>query len=156
MNESIEMDSEERFAHIIDSLQPIILRFAPSTSETLFALHIWAEHCSALALETFNLNRERYINRPDATPFLGPASRRMYRFVRDRLSVPFMQESTIRTPEPEPIRPENGNLPNGPTEAVDTPTVGSLMTVVYQSMRNGALYGAVMDCVAEATPEGEQ
>lgn len=64
-----------------------------------------------------------------------------------------MQESIIRTPELESARVENGNLPNGLTGAVDMPKVGSLMTVVYQSMRNGALYGAVMDLVAEATPQ---
>lgn len=155
MDESSGMDSEKRFVYIIDSLQPTILRFAPSSSETLNALFAWAERCSALALETFNLNRDHYINQPDATPFLGPTSRRMYRFVRQRLSVPFLQESTISTPEPESTLSENNSLPNGRMELRDTPTVGSLMTVVYQSMRNGALYAAVMDFVAEVTLEGE-
>ncbi|MCJ1427037.1 hypothetical protein MMC29_004940 [Sticta canariensis] len=149
------MDSEKRFVYIIDSLQPTILRSAPSSSETLNALFAWAERCSALALETFNLNREHYINQPDATPFLGPASCRMYRFVRQRLTVPFLQESTISTPEPEMTLSENDSLPNGRMGLRDTPTVGSLMTVVYQSMSNGALHAAVMDCVAEATLEGE-
>lgn len=156
MDGSTEMDSDKRFAFIIDSLQPIVLRLAPPSSDTLFALHTWVERCSALALEIFNLNREHYINRPDATPFLGPASRRMYRFVREQLSVPFMQESTIQTPEPELVLLENGNLQNGQMGVSDSPTVGSLMTVVYQSMRNGVLYGAVMDCLAMTTPEGGQ
>ena len=155
MDESSGMDSEKRFVYIIDSLQPTILRFAPSSSETLNALFAWAERCSALALEKFNLNREHYINQPDATPFLGPASRRMYRFVRQRLSVPFMQESTISTPEPESTQSENDSMPSGRMGLRDTPTVGSLTTVVYQSMKNGPLYAAVMDCVAEATLEGE-
>lgn len=149
MNETTGMDSGNRFASIIDSLQSTVLRFAPPSSEMLSALKSWAERSSAIAADDYNVNREQYIRGSDASPYLGPASRRMYRFVREQLSVPFMQESTIRTPEPESLdgrlNGEHGSFKG----AVAAPTVSSLMTAVYQSMRAGTLYSVVMECLQE-------
>ena len=149
MNETAGMDSGYRFISIIDALQPTVLRFAPSSSATLLALKSWVECSSAIAADDYNLNREHYIRVPNASPYLGPASRRMYRFVREQLSVPFMQEGTIRTPEPES---SDGKI-NGEhisfKGTINTPTVGSLMTTIYQSMRDGTLYLAVMECLHE-------
>jgi phenylalanine ammonia-lyase len=150
MDQTTGTDSEQRLASIIDWLQATVLHFAPSSSETLVALRTWTKSCSASALGAYNLTRERYISRPDATPFLGPASRRMYRFVREQLAVPFTQEKTIRTPEPDLAEAETGSTQNGRMGTVNTPTVGSLMTAVYQSMRTGELYVAVMECLQEA------
>lgn len=95
------MDSKNRFAFIIASLQHRILEVAPSSLGVLVALKAWTERCSILALEDYILNRDSYILTPDATPFLGLGSRHIYCFVRERLRMPFMQEKTIRTPEPE-------------------------------------------------------
>lgn len=147
------MDSEKRFLSIVSSLQPTILQAAPTSLETLIALKTWSENCYALALEQFIANRDHYTNHPDATPFLGSASRRMYRFVREQLSIPFLRETTIRTPEPELVDAKaiGGDAQNRGSETRETPTVGSLMTAVYQSMRSGELYGAVMDCLVEET-----
>lgn len=141
------MDSGKRFHFIIRSLQPVIIQAAPDSPETLIALKAWSKRCSALALEEFITNRDRYISLPDATPFLGFASRHMYRFVRERLSVPFLQESTLGIPA---LGSGETGITNESTQH-GTPTVGSLMTAVYQSMRSGALYGVVMDCLAETT-----
>jgi phenylalanine ammonia-lyase len=150
MEQTTGIDSEKRFTSIMDSLQSTVLQFAPCSSATLVALHMWTERCSASALGAYNLTRERYISRPDATPLLGPASRRMYRYVRDQLGIPFTQEKTIRTPEPELAEVRTDGIQDSRTQAVDTPTVGSLMTAVYQSMRTGALYVPVMECLQEA------
>ncbi|MCJ1265171.1 hypothetical protein MMC22_005046 [Lobaria immixta] len=144
------MDSKNRFAFIIASLQPRILEVASSSLGVLVALKAWTERCSFLALEDYTLNRDSYILAPDATPFLGLGSRHIYCFVRERLRVPFMQEKTIRTPEPEAAEEKTDGSRNSQREAVDTPTVGSLMTTVYESMRTGALYVAVMKCLQEA------
>lgn len=151
------IDSGKRFLFIISSLQPTILQAAPTSLETLEALKLWSQRCSAVALEQFIANRSHYVSHPDATPFLSSSSCRMYRFVREQLSVPFLQEATIRTPEPELVETKSidENAQNWAAGKIETPTVGSHMTIVYQSMRNGALYGAVMDCLAEDTTEGK-
>ena len=150
LDQTTALDSAHRFSSIFDSLQPVVLKFAPSLTETLVALEKWTSICSTMALNNFNLNREQYVVQPDATIFLGPASRRMYRFVREQLHVPFLQEKTIRTPEPESFGVEFKGGPNGCEEHVATPNISSLMTTVYQAMRNGVLYGPVMECLEEA------
>ena len=150
LDQTTALDSAHRFSSIFDSLQPLILKFAPSLTETLVALERWTSICSTVARNDFNLNRERYIAQPDATNYLGLASRRMYQFVREQLHVPFLQEKIIRTPEPESFGVELKGGPNGCAEHVTAPNVSSLMTTVYQSSRNGVLYGPVMECLEEA------
>lgn len=107
------MDSGKRFPFIINSLQPRIIEVAPNSLETLVALKEWTKNCSKLALQDYLLTREAYIGAPDAVPYLGLASRHLYSFVRNKLRVPFMQEDTIRTPEPELAQEINGNNANG-------------------------------------------
>ncbi|KAL9117985.1 MAG: hypothetical protein Q9187_005471 [Circinaria calcarea] len=150
MDQTVGMDSGKRFAHIMDLLQSTILRAAPCSLKTLTALSVWSARCSARALAEFNLNRESYIGAQDATPFLGLASCRMYRFVREHLRVPFMQEMTITTPEPESAEHKVNGAQSDRQERIQTPTVSSLMTAVYHSMRNGTLYAPVMECLQEA------
>lgn len=75
----------------------------------------------------------------------------MYKFVRETLSIPFLQESTIRTPEPELIDGQMTSTQISDSRVIDSPTVSSLMTTVYQSIRTGALYTAVMECLQDAT-----
>ncbi|MCJ1383914.1 hypothetical protein MMC17_007028 [Xylographa soralifera] len=150
MDQTVGMDSSKRFAHIIDLLQPAILRATPASLKTLTALSTWSERCSACALAQFNLTRENYISAPDATPFLGIASCRMYRFVREKLCVPFMQEKTITTPEPESADERVNGTQSGQQERIQTPTVSSFMTAVYQAMRTGTMYAPVMECLREA------
>lgn len=102
------MDSGKRFPFIINSLQPRIIEVAPNSSETLVALKEWTKNCSKLALQDYLLTREAYTDAPNAAPYLGLASRLLYTFVRKKLRVPFMQEDTIRTPEPELAQEING------------------------------------------------
>lgn len=150
-DETTSRDSERRFEFIITSLQPKILELAPSSVETLLALKAWTKRCSFLALEAYTINRDSYILNPNAVPYLGSASRHMYKFVREQLHVPLMHKECIRTPEPELVDGETDHTRNDQSEALDTLTVGSFMTAVYESMRNGTLYAVVMRCLQEIT-----
>jgi len=49
----------------------------------------WKERYTALTLEGFT--RQPYLANRDRTPLRGVASKRMYRFVRWELGVPFLQ-----------------------------------------------------------------
>lgn len=148
-DQTTSMDSKDRFSFVIASLQHEILAAMPSSLEALVALKAWTERCSVLALDDYILNRDEYIMNPNAAPFLGPGSRHIYHFLRERLRVPFLQEQTIETPEPESAEEKSNRNDNDQEKVFDTPTVGSLMTSVYQSMRTGTLYVAVMKCLRE-------
>jgi len=153
LDQTTTVDSDQRFASTIGSLQPVILDFPFSpSSEIIPALKTWTARCAALTLETYNANRDHYSAHPDATPFLGPASHRMYRFVRERLSVPFLGPKSLRSPDPEPTSSGAEHVqPAGVSTAAGNETVGSLMTTIYSSVRSGALYVPVMDCLRDVT-----
>ena len=145
LDQTANLDSDKRFAAAIESLQSIILKRSQVSSKTLEAMASWTLICSDRALEIFTSTRTQYMNRPDASPLLGSAACRMYRFVRDTLGVPFFGENYIRTPTTELAE---GN-PGQNSDYANPPTVGTLISTVYDSIRTGALYNTVMECFRE-------
>jgi phenylalanine ammonia-lyase len=87
--------------------------------------------CQALDLRTIEIEG-RKTTAPDATPYIGQASQRMYRFIRTELGIPFLSEAQLTS-----------------TEAVTgngvTPSMGLYNTRVYESIRSGRLYTIVLD-----------
>lgn len=141
---SSSIDSSRRFTLATECLQPTLLRVLCPSVESLKAIQSWSDRCSGVALQMFRVNRDHYFNRPDATPYLGVASRHIYKFIRNRLGVPFLREDTIRTPSDESIEFQ----PTGIHGAI---TVGSLITVIYQSIRTGGFYSVVVECLQGIT-----
>lgn len=143
-------DSPKRFASATESLQPLILKHVVPSVESISALHSWTEKCSSQALEIFRMNRDYYFAHPDATPYIGTASRRMYQFLRNDLGVPFIGNETLATP-----RNETGGFDFGQEGAQhDTSrgtTMGGTIAKVYESMRSGELYHVVMDCISDVS-----
>ena len=149
LDKTTGMDSGERFARIARSLQPIILQHLvrSSHSQLLIVMEEWYHRCSALLLETYVANRDAYSMRPDATPLLGAASSRMYKFVRRQLGVPFLRSSYIRSPEPERVILSGETRTECQPNENDVPTVGSLITIIYSALRSGELYVPVVECM---------
>lgn len=143
-------DSPKRFAVTFESLQPLVLKHIRTTTEAMEALRAWTDKCGATALDIFQMNREAYYASPDATPYIGSASSRMYNLVRHELGVPFMSNKLISTP-----REEDGEFIWGEPSSHDgaevggAATMGSMISKVYESMRNGQLYHHVALSVAD-------
>lgn len=144
LDQSTSIDSAKRFKSAIESLQPSLLRALSPSAESVIAIQSWSTGCSNLAFHKFQKNRDQYFNRPDATPYLGVASQLIYKFIRNRLGVPFLREDTIKAPE-------NESLEYQPTNIRDPVTIGSLHTIIYESIRNGEFYSIVADCFHEIT-----
>jgi phenylalanine ammonia-lyase len=135
LDQLTSLDTAKRFRSATESVQHLILRSISSSVESLKALISWTEQCSELSLETYQTTREQYVLKPDATPILGSSSRKIYTFIRERLSIPFVREQTIRTPVPELA---DGNAADeDEMKFMGTPTVGSLTTRIYQAIRGG-------------------
>ncbi|KAI1158227.1 L-Aspartase-like protein [Nemania serpens] len=87
--------------------------------------------CQALDLRAIEIEGRRDAPR-DATPYIGQASRRMYRFIREDLGIPFLGEEHLAS-----------------TEAVTldgvTPSIGLYNTRVYESIRSGLFYDVVQE-----------
>lgn len=151
LNLTTAMDSSQRFAYVMKCLQPTVLSFASSSAHNeaglVPALLQWTTSCTELSLRVFRANHDAYSICPDPKDFLGSASSRMYRFVRQELKVPF----------------QNGVIPDAPTHDCEeqagtdrVATTGSFISRIYVALRNGGLYVSVMDCLREVLAEAQE
>ncbi|CAI7603256.1 unnamed protein product [Penicillium crustosum] len=92
--------------------------------------------CQALDLRTIEIEGRNYDDPPNAMPYIGQASRRMYRFIRKDLGVPFLDEMHLASTE--------AATPDGAT-----PSIGLYNTQVYESIRSGRLYDVVLESLQE-------
>ena len=157
LEQAVSLDTKQRFTSVVTTLQPVVLRFIESCSaDSLPALKAWTERCSESMLQNFEVTRDQYSAHPDARALLGPASCRMYDFVRGRLAVPFIRAYHLRSPATEPAGDfedvcslREGSLNKG------NMTTGSYITMIYDAIRNGSLYVPVMECLREAQNTGQ-
>lgn len=121
--EAADVLSQICAAHLLALCQALDLR----------ALEI--ESCSTPESRLRRLQKEG--DRPDATPYLGVASKRMYAFVRNELAVPFLDEAHLATKDV---------VYDG---VIASPSIGLYNTRVYEAIRSGRVYEVVMECLAE-------
>ncbi|RDW63721.1 hypothetical protein BP6252_11266 [Coleophoma cylindrospora] len=137
------MDSSERFQHVMEHAQPAIIRTAieEEVEVSIGALSKWVKLATARSLSLYRVTCDDYSKSPDATPFLGKASKKLYEFVRRDLGVPFHRglsdHPTHRTP------PELNNK-----HVEMKRTTGNRISVIYEALRSGRLYEVVIDCAS--------
>ncbi|MCJ1359863.1 MAG: hypothetical protein MMC33_009866 [Icmadophila ericetorum] len=156
LDKTTTLDSSTRFHSIITSLKPIILAHAPKSAETLHALEAWGVLCSEQALQTHKANRAQYMRNPDARPWLGAASKRLYGFVRGRLGIPFFGEGILADSHWD-LGMLNGDVNgkvNGEFNGDDpthheAPSIGYFITLIFDALRSGAMYPIVVKCLQE-------
>jgi phenylalanine ammonia-lyase len=141
------VDSSPRFHLIFTRLTNVVISgdMFRDDSRLVSMIKTWAKQGSLEALALFLETREKYACTPDATQFLGQASKRLYKFVRHDLGVPFLKRETTTGPEAGPFDEAPG------CEG----TTGSMMTTIYDAIRSGELYDPVMECLRDALKEDE-
>lgn len=138
------MDSHARFKEIFENTQPSIIKFFTSDLSPAFdilpSLCNWTKTATERSLSLFLKMREAYSAQPDATHFLGKASKRMYLFVREELRVPF-HRGLVDHPTSPPLK---GAVEE---EYRQKRTTGNRISVIYEALRSGRVYEAAMECV---------
>ena len=126
-DDTTEMDSSERFNHIADFLPSILMATTPSqmSSISVGVLQDWTTKLAATLYSTWHDTRNAYINTPDASPYLGDASRSMYDYVRWQLKIPLLRTDVLVG--------EDGDDEEG------VPTVGAHVTRIYEAVRSGEI-----------------
>ncbi|KAK1992156.1 phenylalanine ammonia-lyase [Colletotrichum falcatum] len=123
----------------LNSLALVSARYTLEAADVLSQIasaHLLAL-CQALDLRAVEIvGRDRQDAPPDATPYIGQASRRVYRFLRQDLGIPFLGEAHLASAEA------------ATTDGV-TPSMGLYNTRVYESIRSGRLYAVVLECLQE-------
>jgi phenylalanine ammonia-lyase len=148
-------DSSERFIAVANFAQPTLikavrsakqgLKYAPDNGRSnhhpdgLLLVSSWSDQVAALAKEIFISNREAYMVNPDATPCLGVASKRMYKFVREELGVPFHRGLA-----------DHPTSNGGEDKARKLRTTGSQISIIFEALRDETLIIPVIAYLREA------
>ena len=150
LGKTTSIDSSDRFFQIARSLQPILFTHAcsspkiPLSGNLVSALQEWTTTIFSLSHSTYHSTRASYAASPNATQILGPASKRMYGFVRGSLGVPF-QMSFKHSRDPGNVQTANCDI--------DGTTIGMQTEKIHAAILNGSLYVPVMECMREVENE---
>jgi phenylalanine ammonia-lyase len=152
-------DSTDRFTIIAKSAQTVLIdalgdikdalssdsKSSPEDyKDELYLITSWTKKAAAISKAIFLTNRVSYLAKPDATPYLGSASKKMYKFVRKELQVPF-HKGLVDHPTYHHTKEEQSRLKN----------TGSQISIIYESLRDERLMVPVMECVKEALEGGK-
>ncbi|KAM0799486.1 putative phenylalanine ammonia-lyase [Usnea florida] len=125
--------TSDRFSNIAETVQSTLTTSLythtglPTHFDALSAIKQWTDQLSATLRDLYLQHRQVYFATPDATPYLGAASSRMYNHVRKDLHVPFHK-----------------GLADDPTKDNGLKTIGSNISIIYEAMRNGRLYEPIL------------
>ncbi|KAI4087019.1 MAG: hypothetical protein LQ344_007076 [Seirophora lacunosa] len=138
-------DTHDRIASIIASALATITRIVMTDPqgalhEAAPAIRLWKDQASTLLLDTYTSNHSQFFAHQTTPEYLGLASRKMYLYVRETLKVPFH-----RGLEDHPT-PQEPTAPDGRRKR----TIGSWISVIYESLRDGEMPQQLMDCLSEA------
>ncbi|PVH82587.1 putative phenylalanine ammonia-lyase [Cadophora sp. DSE1049] len=137
-------DSSERFHVVAQSVQHIVVQhLATSSHASASPLDLFTKWTATLAdtlKTTFCTNRTSYLANPDAVPYLGKASRRMYLFVRKELGVP-LHKGIIDHPTFGAMSAE---------EKMKKRNTGSRVTCIYQALKDGRMAAPILECLKDA------
>lgn len=141
------MDSQNRFIsiaqscqhHVVDALE-LAARTSPRSSDlSLSLVTSWTEEAADLSQTLFCTNRDSYIADPDASEYLGVASKIMYRFVRNELGVP-MHRGLVDHPTTDVGK-----------DAALKKNTGTQISIIYKALREEKLTVPIMECMKGAT-----
>ncbi|KAL8798906.1 MAG: hypothetical protein Q9182_006306, partial [Xanthomendoza sp. 2 TL-2023] len=138
-------DTPDRANYIIDMglailTQVLLDKPEGSLSEASGLLRSWRSRANALLVETYTCTRSKFFAHQSTPDHLGCASRRMYRYVRQTLGVPFHRGLEDHPTPKEPLAADGSRKQ----------TIGSWISVIYESLRDGRLHEPLMECLAEA------
>ncbi|KAI6262735.1 hypothetical protein MCOR14_005536 [Pyricularia oryzae] len=135
------LDAEDRFDAIAKLLRPVLLDHATLNKDPDFVT-VLESFTTTLALsldEAWCAHRDAYLIHGNAASLLGMASRRAYTFLRKSLRVPLMATWNLSTPRTEELEAGTG------VHGSQAPTVGSFVSAVYRSLRDGTFAKLAMD-----------
>ena len=138
-------DTNDRATYITSTAVAILAEYIlehqhGSTDEASTAIRDWKIRAHLALVETYTTTRLRFFKDQDTADHLGQASRRIYLFLRKTLGVPFHQGLQDHPSPKEPVSADGSKKR----------TIGSWISIIYESLRSGQLHESIMDCLSEA------
>jgi len=138
----------ERTANALMTALSDVTKVKGSAFEMFTSLRTWKQFLSFVLENRYDETRKDMFERHrDVTPrYLGQASRKLYSFVRGELAVPFHRGLVE---DPTLARQVDGIGQRDPSSSVGGKTIGSLISIVYDAIRDGRLIEPVMAAIGE-------
>ncbi|KAL9579716.1 MAG: hypothetical protein Q9212_004941 [Teloschistes hypoglaucus] len=142
-------DTPAHITQVVDDALAILTQFllldehqtSLPTSVSRFSeiIQNWISRFQNLLTENHASSRAQFFEHQHTPEFLGQAAKKMYIFVRERLRVPFHRGL------------EDHPTPRQPVSADGTKkqTIGSHISVIYESLRSGEMHEPLMDCLVQ-------
>ncbi|KAL9583367.1 MAG: hypothetical protein Q9203_005112 [Teloschistes exilis] len=142
-------DTPARVTQVIDNALAILTQFllldehetplATSVPRVSEIIQTWKSRFHDLLTESHASSRAQFFEHQHTPDSLGQAAKKMYIFVRERLGVPFHRGL------------EDHPTPQHPVSADGTrkQTIGSYISVIYESLRSGDMHEPLMDCLVQ-------
>ncbi|KAH8676552.1 L-Aspartase-like protein [Tricladium varicosporioides] len=136
-----QLDSSTRFKLAIESLHSKIINSLEPSVEMIQAMKSWTTECWETSISIYRSTKVEYLAKPDATPILGLASKRIYLYVRNVLKVPFFGDKMLK--------PAEWDVPDEFGRTMEFTSMGGMITAVYDAIRSGALLAIGMECLED-------
>jgi phenylalanine ammonia-lyase len=119
--------------------------FKCSTQELFAGIKVWKEELSLSMKESYEQMREDMFQHHIGitSQQLGQGSRKLYLFVREDLRVPF-HRGLVEDPTRPLANDEQASFPT-----TERRTIGSLISIVYEAIRNGSIRNPLMEAVKD-------
>jgi phenylalanine ammonia-lyase len=143
------LDAKERCEEVISTSLSILTSTislyqepVPPSTNSIATIEAWRTLMVATMYEHYTSIRKHFFEKPTTVQYLGHASKKIYTFVRDELGIP-LHQGLVEHPTPG-----DETLDWRPKK-----TIGSLVCIIYESLRDGRLYGELMEVLAEGLEE---
>ncbi|RAK97531.1 aromatic amino acid ammonia-lyase [Aspergillus ibericus CBS 121593] len=141
------VDSCNRFHEAARAILPVLLTELSPPNVSSSVIQSWINRLGSQAVDLYRRTLEAYCRSPDASPYLGEASRKMYAYVRQSLKIPFITEETLWRPT------DPSGKQCGEAVAPPLPTMGDVIGMAYDAIRRGSLYMVAVECIGNVEQE---
>jgi phenylalanine ammonia-lyase len=131
-----KLDIHDRCKHLVDSALPLVLTSFPDTPSS--KLVEWQGKATEAIFKNWGQTFDEFCAKQHTPNMLGKGSAVLYHFVRETLRVPFHRGFV-----------EHPTNKSAQLDGREKKTVGGWISVIYESIQNGAVYGPLMDLVAK-------
>lgn len=104
-------------------------------------LEEWRGNSCTAMQQHFIYFRDKFFEKQTTADYLGQASKKVYKFVREELGVPF-HRGLVEHPVP-------GGIENNMISGREKKTIGSWVGIIHESLKDGRLGGVVMKTLGE-------
>lgn len=142
------LDAHKRFQQVVEKSTVVVVESliqsqaaATSSMQPIAGLDIWKTRMLVVLHDTYTSTRSSFFERQNTAESLGQASKVLYRFVREELGVPF-HTGLVEQPSPN----------DDPTVLIHgraKKTIGSWISIIYDSLRSGRLHEPAMKCLGK-------